>query len=151
MMTNKYLLKFHNFYAQKMLCLKSEVKNLKVSLSKDQYLQHPQVKFAKRLKDATCETIPSDPNRKEYILHGNLKKFRRYKRGLQRYRLFFTFSSNPPIILYLYINDKKNLRKEGSQNDPYVLFSKFVKQKKVSHDPNSPEVQKWISEANPFL
>lgn len=143
---HKYLLKFHKFYSEEVDNLKQEVKKLKVSLPYDAFLQHPDVKFAARLKRATSEVIPEDPDKKEYQLHGSLKKYRRYKQGLQRYRLFFTFSSKPPIILYLYINDKSSLRKEGDKNDPYNIFTKLVEQKKVSHDPNDPIIQKWITE-----
>jgi mRNA-degrading endonuclease RelE of RelBE toxin-antitoxin system len=126
--------------------LKIEIQKLKSSLDKEAYLQHPEVKFAARLRDATKKIIPEDPNKKEYQLHGDLKKYRRYKQGLQRYRLFFTFSFKPPIILYLYVNDKHSLRKEGDKNDPYVIFKKFVDQKKVSYDPHDPQIQNWIKE-----
>lgn len=143
---SKYLLKYHKFYSEKVDVLKQEIKKLKVSLHHEAFAQHPEVKFAARLMKATKETIPEDPNKKEYQLHGDLKKYRRYKQGLQRYRLFFTFSTNPPIILYLYVNDQSSLRKEGDKNDPYRIFTKLVEQKKVSHDPNDPVIQEWISD-----
>ncbi|MCH9628015.1 MAG: Ribonuclease toxin YhaV [Chlamydiales bacterium] len=141
---SKYLLKFHKFYFEKTDALKAEVKKLKKSLDSEAFAQHPDVKFAARLRDAAFHTIPKDPNRKDYQLHGDLKKYRRYKQGLQRYRLFFTFSSKPPVILYLYINDKNSLRKEGDKNDPYKIFAKLVNQGKVSHDPNDLAIQKWV-------
>lgn len=143
-MKSDYLLKCHRFYSDRIDSLKQEIKKLKASLSEKEFLEHPDVKFAVRIRDATFETIPENPDKKEYQLHGNLKKYRRYKQGLQRYRLFFAFSKNPPIILYLYVNDKSSLRKEGSKNDPYVVFSKFVDNKHVSHDPCDPAIQKWI-------
>lgn len=141
---SKYLLKFHKFYFDKVELLKKEVKILKEQLDREAFLQHPQVKFAARLRDATTKIIPEDPDRKEYQLHGNLKKYRRYKQGLQRYRLFFTFSSKPPIILYLYINDQSTLRNEGSKHDPYVIFNRFIERGEVSHNPSDPKIQKWI-------
>jgi len=125
-----YLLKFHRFYAQKVEILKAEVQRLKYSLDRETFLQHPDVKLANRLRKATKEIIPENPDKKEYYLHGPLKKYRRYKQGLQRYRLFFTYSSKPPIILYLYINDKSSLRKEGDKNDPYKIFKKTGRSKK---------------------
>lgn len=96
------------------------------------------------INEASKKIIPDDPNKKEYQLQGPLKKYRRYKQGLQRYRLFFAFSKKPPIILYLYVNDKFSLRKDGDKNDPYEIFTKLVMQKKVPHDPNDPTIQKWI-------
>lgn len=143
---HRYLLKCHKLYADKVDELKQEIQKLKSSLSREEFLQHPDVKFADRLRRATKEIIPEDPNKKEYQLRDELKKYRRYKQGLQRYRLFFTFSFTPPLILYLYVNDKSSLRKDGDKNDPYAIFIKLVKQKKVSHDPNDSTIQKWISE-----
>jgi toxin YhaV len=147
-MKHKYLLKCHKFYFDTIDNLKREIQKLKASLDHEKFLQHPDVKFAARLRNATMEVIPEDPNKKEYQLHSELKKYRRYKQGLQRYRLFFTFSTRPPVILYLYINDKSSLRKNGDKNDPYVIFNKLVTLKKVSHDPNDKAIQKWIRDLN---
>ncbi len=141
---SNYLLKCHKFYADRIDSLKQEIKELKDSLTEEEFSKHPDVKFAARVRKATKEIIPEDPDRKEYQLHGDLKKYRRYKQGLQRYRLFFAFSKKPPIILYLYLNDKSSLRKEGSKNDPYNVFSKLVDKKQISHDPNDPTIQRWI-------
>lgn len=44
------------------------------------------------------------------------------------------------------INDKSSLREDGDKNDPYEIFTKLVEQKKVSHNPNDPLIQKWIVE-----
>ena len=141
-----YLIKCHKFYSDRVDSLKQEIKQLKESLTKEEFSQHPDVKFVVRIREATKEIIPEDPDRKEYQLYGNLKKYRRYKQGLQRYRLFFAFAKKPPIILYLYLNDKSSLRKEGSKNDPYCIFSKLVDKKQVSHDPNDQDIQKWIND-----
>ena len=143
---SKYLLKCHELYRLRVNLLKQEIRKLKSSLDLETFLQHPEVKFASRLKKATEEIIPEDPNKRVYQLRDDLKKYRRYKQGLQRYRLFFAFASKPPIILYLYINDKSSLRKDGDKNDPYTIFSKLVEQKKISHDPNDPALRQWITE-----
>lgn len=143
-MKPNYLLKCHKFYSDRIDSLKQEIKELKNFLTEEEFSKHPDVKFAVRVRKASKEIIPEDPDRQEYQLHGDLKKYRRYKQGLQRYRLFFAFSNKPSVILYLYINDKSSLRKEGSKNDPYILFSKFVDKKQVSHDPNDPDIQSWI-------
>lgn len=146
MMRNNYLLKSHDFYYARISQLKEQVKNLKLSLSQDEYIRHEVVKFAARLKKATQEIIPQDPNRVEYHLHGELKGYRRYKQGMQRYRLFFAFSMKPPLILFLYINDEKHLRKEGDKNDPYEEFRKFVNKGLFSSNPNDPRIQQWVHE-----
>lgn len=145
-MKSKYLLRFHDFYYNRINDLKIRVQELKQSLEKDEFLSHPDVKFAKRLRDASRVIIPDNPDLPDYRLKGDLKKFRRYKKGLQRYRLFFCFSSKPPVIVYLYLNDEKTLRKDGAKTDPYNVFSKMVKKGEVSSDPSDPKVQRWISE-----
>lgn len=144
---SKYLLKYHDFYYQQIQTLKDQVKKLKASLPQDEFVQHEHVKFAARVRRADQILIPEDPNKKEYRLKGNLRKFRRYKQGLRRYRLFFCFSSTPPIILYLYLNDEKHLRKKGDKNDPYEHFKRLVKKGMFSHNPSDENIQRWIQKS----
>lgn len=142
----KSLLLIHRCYSQKIDLLKEKIQHLKRNLSETDFLEHEDVKFAARLRKATLEIIPEDPDRIEYRLKGSLKKFRRYKQGIQRYRLMFTFSKTPPIIVYLYINDANTLRKDGSKSDPYVIFAKKVEQGHFSHNPSDPKMQSWLSQ-----
>lgn len=146
---NNYLLKSHEFFFLRTFELSQEIKKLlEKQLTSEQLTQHPTIKLAKKVLRATFEIIPADPNHPDYRLVNELRKYRRYKKGLKRYRLFFGFSSQPKIILYLYLNDDKSLRKEGSRSDPYEQFKKFVSQGKVSHNPADPKIQKWISDYN---
>lgn len=143
---SEYLLKYHDFYANKIQRLKETVKELYQKLPFEQYRQHEIVKLAARIRQADQEIIPINPNKPEYMLKGELKKFRRYKQGLQRYRLLFCFSNSPKIILYLYINDELHLRKQYDKNDPYEEFKRLVSKKIFSHLPEDPNTQKWIRE-----
>ena len=143
-MHNSCVLKIHQLLYRRIDALKIQVRELKETLDDHTYRQHPLVKFAYRVRHAMGEIIPENPDRPDYRLTGELKKYRRYKQGLQRYRLFFCFSSQPKIILYLYLNDEKHLRKEGDKNDPYEVFRKFINQGIFSHDPENKEIQKWI-------
>lgn len=143
-MKTKYILKYHEIYYTRITTLKDILKKLKEELPAPQYLSHRTVKLAKRIYDADQNIIPQDPDRPEYKLKGDLKKYRRYKKGLQRYRLFFAFSSSPKIILYLYLNNEKELRKAGGRNDPYRKFKIFVTRGEMSPDPSDPKIQKWI-------
>jgi toxin YhaV len=143
-MTHRYLLKYHAIYYQRIQSLKEQVKGLKARLPEAEYAQHEIVKFAARVRQADQDIIPQDPDRPDYRLKGALRKYRRYKRGLQRYRLFFCFSNRPPIILYLYLNDEKHLRKEGDKNDPYVEFTRLVDKGEVSHNLSADSIQRWI-------
>jgi toxin YhaV len=148
-MTSNYLLKYHVFYYQRITELKEQVKELHNKLSNEEFKQHEIVKLAYRIRNADQEIIPQEPDRPEYRLSGDLKKFRRYKQGLQRYRLFFCFSNQPKIILYLYLNDERHLRKAGDKSDPYEEFKKLVAKGYFSHDPNDPKIQKWIKNYRP--
>ncbi|MBU4477934.1 MAG: type II toxin-antitoxin system YhaV family toxin [Candidatus Omnitrophica bacterium] len=148
-MKSNYLLKYHDFYFLRIAKLKEQVKELRNKLSNEAFRQHEIVKLAYRIREADQEIIPQDPNRPEYRLTGNLKKYRRYKQGLQRYRLFFCFANQPKIILYLYLNDERHLRKAGDRNDPYEEFSRLVDKECFSHKPDDPKIQKWIKSYRP--
>ncbi|MBU1627556.1 type II toxin-antitoxin system YhaV family toxin [bacterium] len=148
-MKNEYLLRYHNFYYQRIVKLKEQVKKLRNKLSDREFKQHEVVKLACRIRKADQEIIPEDPNRPEYYLKGDLKKYRRYKQGLKRYRLFFCFSNQPRIILYLYLNDERHLRKAGDKNDPYEEFKKLIAKGYFSHSPDDSKIQKWIRDYNP--
>ncbi len=139
-----YLLRYHDFYAERVAKLKERVKILKEKLPQGEFLHHDTVKLAFRIRQADQEIIPMDPDRPEYHLTSDLRKYRRYKRGLQRYRLMFCFSNTPKVIVYLYINDEEHLRKGGDKNDPYSEFKKLVSRGRVSHNPSDPHLQKWI-------
>jgi len=141
---SKYYLKCHELFAGRIAQPQEQVKKLHATLPADEFVQHETVKLAARLRKATNEVIPEDPNRPEYVLSGDLKKYRRYKQGLQRYRIMFCFSNRPSIIIYLYVNDKDHLRKQGGRNDPYEEFKQLIRTGKVSSDPQDPAVQKWI-------
>lgn len=149
MIKSKYLLRYHDFYYNRILQLKEQVKELYVKLSEEEFRQHEIVKLAYRIRRADQEIIPQDPDRPEYRLGGELRKYRRYKQGLQRYRIIFCFSNQPKIILYLYLNDEKHLRKAGSKTDPYEDFKRLIRKGFFSHDPSDPHVQKWIRQYRP--
>jgi len=145
---NNYILKAHNLYYTRIKEIRERVVVLKSRLPKNEFIKHDLVKFAKRLREADKNTIPSDPAHPDYRLSGELKKFKRYKKGLRRYRLFFCYSDSPPIIVYLYLNDDRTLRKEGSKTDAYEVFKKLVSQKKVSSNPGDPTLKKFIRNYN---
>lgn len=144
----RYLLKYHAFYYRRIQALKEQVKELRARLTETEYSQHEVVKFAARVRQADQTIIPQDPDRKDYRLTGFLRKYRRYKQGLQRYRLFFCFSNTPPIILYLYLNDEKHLRKDGDRNDPHAEFQRLVHRGVFSHDPSAATIQQWIHDTD---
>lgn len=143
-MASKYLLRYHEFYYQRVAQLKEQVKVLRDRLTDNEFKQHEIVKLAYRIRKADQEIIPQDPDRAEYRLSGDLRKYRRYKQGLQRYRLFFCFSNQPKMILYLYLNDEKHLRKAGAKTDPYEEFKNLSRRGSFSRNPHEVKIQKWI-------
>ena len=141
---SNYYLKCHELFAQRIAKLKEHVIKLHDTLPKEDFIRHEIVKLSARIRKATLEIIPQDPNSPDYLLSGELKKYRRYKQGLQRYRIMFCFSNRPSIIIYLYVNDRDHLRKQGARTDPYEEFKVFVRSGKFSHDSQAPQIQKWI-------
>ena len=139
----KYLVKYHELYYRRIQELKSRVRELKEQLGPEEFSRHETVKLAVRIRAAEQE-VAQEPNRPEYLLHDELRKFRRYKRGLGRYRIIFCFSGKPPIIIFLYLNTSDSLRKEGSRQDPYELFKSMLRRGEVAHDPSDLKIQKWI-------
>ena len=76
-MNNPYVLKIHQILFQRIDALKIQVKELKGTLDDNIYRQHPLVKFAYRIRHAMEEIIPENPDRSDYRLSGELKKYRR--------------------------------------------------------------------------
>ena len=147
MKMTEYLLKAHSIYAARKRELVSAVRSLKGSLPEKDFLCHPTVKLARWIVEADQFIIPLDPNHKDYSLKGVLKNYRRYKRGIQRYRLFFCFAQKPiAVIIYLYLNNEDTQRKDGDKKDPYYIFKKNVKKGVFVNDPNDPKMKKWIRE-----
>ncbi|HBL17586.1 MAG: hypothetical protein A2X36_09905 [Elusimicrobia bacterium GWA2_69_24] len=143
-MAPKYLVRYHEFYRRRILELKSRVRELKERLPAEEFSRHETVKLAVRIRAAEQE-IAGDPKHPEYLLHAELRKFRRYKRGLGRYRIIFCFSEHPPIVIFLYLNTADTLRKAGSRQDPYERFKGKLRRGEFSHDPGDPKTQKWIA------
>jgi toxin YhaV len=116
--------------------LSARARKLKGALSGEEYERHPDVKLFLAVRELTRNVIPSGPQHADYQLHGDLAKFRRTKgRGLpKRYRLFWVFSEQLRVIIFLYMNDSASLRKEGDRSDPYNLFSSMVQRGEIRAD-----------------
>jgi toxin YhaV len=116
--------------------LSAKTRKLKHELSEEEYERHPDVKLFLTVRELTRDIIPSDPHHAGYRLHGDLSKFRRTKgRGLPgRYRLFWVFSEQLKVIIFLYLNDSRSLRKEGDRSDPYRVFSGMVSRGEIGTD-----------------
>lgn len=107
--------------------LQAEVRQLKKALSPKEYYSHATVKLYTAIMVAIKEKIPEDPNARQFVLQGLLKKYGRVKKmGLpDRYRLFFRAFETPDYkaIFILWLGYP---RKAGDKNDCYKAFTKMV-------------------------
>jgi toxin YhaV len=99
-------------------------------------VRHPEVKLFLALRRIIQDTIPTDPQHRDYRLTGTLAKFRRTKgRGLpRRYRLFWAFSEQARTIIILYLNDESTPRRAGDRRDPYEIFKALVDAGSIGED-----------------
>ena len=71
MRMNKYFLKSHFLFSQRIAGLKKQVKKLRATLADKKYKEHPLVKFASRIRKASEKIIPENLDKQEYCLKGN--------------------------------------------------------------------------------
>jgi toxin YhaV len=93
------------------------------------YSSHPAAKLLASVNHYMREVIPRDPNSPEFrqgnaLGPGNRHWFRAKFHG--RYRLFFRFSTQQKLIVYVWVNDEQSLRKAGSRTDPYAVFKALL-------------------------
>lgn len=94
------------------------------------YHTHPKAKFLASINRLIRQTIPENSAAPEFrrgktLGTTNKHWFRAKFHG--RYQLFFRFSTQHRIIIYVWLNDDKNLRKAGSKTDPYAVFQSMLK------------------------
>ena len=94
------------------------------------YEAHPKTKFLATINRLIRQTIPEDPASPEYRQRNTLGKTNKHwfrAKFHRRYRLFFRFSSQHRVIIYVWLNDEKTLRKAGAKTDPYFIFQNMLK------------------------
>jgi toxin YhaV len=90
----------------------------------------PAAKLLKTISRYIGEIIPRDPNSSEFRQGNALGPENRHwfrAKFHQRYRLFYRFSSQAKVIVYVWVNDEDSLRKAGSKTDPYTTFRSMLK------------------------
>lgn len=133
---NGWTLLYHPIFGDHYAELRKEVRRLKRELTSEEYVEHPVVKLAAAVYRLVNEIVPRNPDAPEFRLRDELAKFRRAKgHGLpNRYRLFWIFSSQAKVIIFLYLNETATLRKEGARTDPYVVFKRMVDRGEIGSD-----------------
>jgi toxin YhaV len=95
----------------------------------DTYKGHPKAKLLATIYRIVTEIIPRDPNAAEFRQGDTLGPDNRHwfrAKFHQRYRLFFRFSSQEKVIVYVWMNDESTLRKAGSRTDAYAVFKSML-------------------------
>ncbi|HEY0022288.1 MAG TPA: type II toxin-antitoxin system YhaV family toxin [Longimicrobium sp.] len=119
--------------------LRQEVEEL-ARKSPDTYRQHPKTIFLRDVRDLILSQVPADPGADRYQ-HGSKlgAKYRHWRRAKfrGRFRLFFRYSSAHKTIIYVWLNDKDSLRKEGSRSDPYFVFRSMLERHRPPTDWNA--------------
>jgi len=101
------------------------------------YQDQPLAKLLSAIQRLIFEVIPRDPNAGEFRQGNTLgADYRHWFRAKfnQRYRLFYRFSSKEKVIVYVWVNDERTLRKSGSKTDPYAVFRAMLES---ANPPNS--------------
>ena len=108
--------------------LTNRVESLR-STGPETYLEHPSAKLLATIHRYMTEIIPRDPNAPEFRQGNTLGADNRHwfrAKFHVRYRLFFRFSTKHKMIIYVWVNDEKSLRKAGSKTDPYSVFRSML-------------------------
>jgi Toxin with endonuclease activity, of toxin-antitoxin system len=101
------------------------------------YLQgSSQTKLLATIHRYITESISRNPNAPEFrqadtLGPDNWHWFR--AKFLQRYRLFFRFSTKNRVIVYVWVNDEFTLRTSGSKTDAYAVFKSMLNAGNLPH------------------
>lgn len=101
--------------------------------------EHALTKLLAAIRRLMLEIIPRDPNAAEFRQGNTLGPANRHwfrAKFHQRYRLFYRFSSQLRVIVFVWVNDERTLRKAGSKTDPYAVFRAMIE---AGNPPNSME------------
>ena len=121
---NGYQLFVWSGFLDRWQALRREVERLK-ALHPDTYRSMPATKLFAAVRSATLRHIPNNPASPSFRQGNALgRDFRHWRRAtfFQRFRLFFRFSEEMSVIVYVWLNDEPTLRKRGARTDPYTVF-----------------------------
>lgn len=154
MVFNEWEVRCHPIFSEIITALYWSVSDLR---DKDPvgYRAHKKTRFLARIYKLVTEDIPKDPSSPRYFQGNTLgSNYRGWKRAkFERYRLFFKYSGDRRLIIDAWVNDDDTLRKSGSSNDPYKIFTDMLNRKIIHNDIDKLEsVSKcpWSVEKNPI-
>jgi toxin YhaV len=129
MVVNGWTLFQHDLFAEQLDQLISNVEAL-AAREPDTYRSRPAAKLLATMEDYILKQIPRDPSSPEFRQGNTLGKDNRHwfrAKFHGRYRLFFRFSTEQKIIIYVWVNNEKSLRKAGAKTDAYAVFQAMLR------------------------
>jgi len=129
MVVNGWTLFQHDLFAEQLDTLITKVEAL-AAKDPEPYRSHPSTKLLATIEDHILRQIPRNPSSPEFRQGNTLGKDNRHwfrAKFHGRYRLFFRFSSEKKIIIYVWVNDEQSLRKAGAKTDPYTVFQAMLR------------------------
>ena len=136
LVVNGWTLLYHPVFGERYAQLRDEARRLRRQVTPEKYVEHPVVKLAAAVHRLISQIVPANPDAAEFRLKDDLAKFRRAKsHGLPpRYRLFWVFSNQAKIVVFLYLNDEATLRMAGAKTDPYTTFERLIARGEIGAD-----------------
>jgi len=129
MVVNGWTLFHHGLFEGQLDKLVTKVEAL-AAKEPDTYRSHPAAKLLATIEVYILKRIPQGPGSPEFQQGNTLGKDNRHwfrAKFHGRYRLFFRFSARQKIIIYVWVNDEKSLRKSGAKTDPYTVFQAMLR------------------------
>jgi toxin YhaV len=103
----------------------------------DSYKQHPKTIFLRDVRNIILSDVPNEPGAERFQQGNKLgRQYRHWRRAKfrGRFRLFFRYSSPEKVIIYVWLNDEKTLRKEGDRTDAYYVFRSMLERQRPPTD-----------------
>jgi toxin YhaV len=136
LVVNGYHLLVWPAFSERWQALRAEVERQRQK-DPEGYRRTPASKLLAALRDATLRDIPRDPGAPRYREGHTLGPDHRHWRCetfVQRFRLFFRYSSKAQGIVYAWLNDENTLRKSGAMTDPYHVFRAMLERGRPPSD-----------------
>lgn len=103
------------------------------------YKSNPVTKLLLAVHKAVNVDVPANPQHPKFNLGNTIgpkyRAWKRVKKGMpSRYRLFFRFSSSDRSIIFSWLNDEFNMRKEGDKHDVYRAFERLLDRGEIPNE-----------------
>ncbi|RMF73682.1 MAG: type II toxin-antitoxin system YhaV family toxin [Alphaproteobacteria bacterium] len=125
---NGWRLYAHPLFLDQLEALRTEVERCK-RRNPTTWRQKDAAKRLAAIYKLIWEVIPADPDSPKFRLGKTLgSAYGHWRRAkfFKRYRLFFRYSSEHRVIVFVWVNDRTSLRATGSKRDVYAVFKNML-------------------------